>query len=141
MLRERESTRADFLVGLLDLRRLKWGSSVEHSVQDYPNRPVVNFVTVASVGLEHLRRKVVGRTANSALFLTLVEDLCGEAEISNFETHAIRQEQIAELQVTVNNSKVVGMLKSGGDLCAVDGNLLPGYGAMLLQSFLERSVI
>lgn len=89
MLRERESTRADFFVGLLDLRRLKWGSSVKHSVQDYPNRPVVNFVTMTTFGLKNFRSQIVRCATYCAFTLSLIENLGSEAEISNFQTHAL----------------------------------------------------
>ena len=102
VLREGESTRTNLLVGLLYLGGLKGRPAVEHSVQNDSDGPVVNFVTVATFGLKNFRSQVVRCTTNCAFTLSLVENLGGETEISNFKAHALGKEQVAEFEISVN---------------------------------------
>jgi len=65
---------------------------------------------VAAIGLEHLRCEVVGRAANCTLLFALVEDLGCKTEVTDLETHTIGQEEVAQLQVAVDDFARVHIL-------------------------------
>lgn len=78
---------------------------------------------MASVGFEDLGSQVVGSATNSALFFTLVENLGGEAEISHLELHLVREEQVAELQISVDHLTGVDILHGDHELVDVVAGL------------------
>ena len=78
------SYRLYLLVSHFYILWLKWRSSIKHCVQDYSNWPVINFITVATLSIKHLRCKIVGCPTNRLLFLTLVKYLCSKSKVTNF---------------------------------------------------------
>lgn len=106
---ELESTSLNFFVGLLDFLRLKWWSTVQHSVENNSNTPNVDFVTMTTI-LEYFWSKIVGRSTNSTLLLTLVEDLGSKAKITNLECHILSKEEIAKFQITMDHFPRVDIL-------------------------------
>ena len=119
MLRERERASSDLLIGLLDFLRLEGRSPVQHRVEDDSDRPVIDLITVAATGLQDLGSQVVWRSANGALFLTLVKNLRSEAEISHLELHFVGEEQIAQLQVSMNHLARMNVLHGEHELVDV----------------------
>ena len=72
---ERECASTNLLVRLFDFLGLKWGSTIQHGVENDTNGPVVDIVAVSSIGFEHLGSQVVWSAANCSLLLALVKDL------------------------------------------------------------------
>lgn len=72
---ERECASTNLLVRLFDFLGLKWGSTIQHGVQNDTNGPIVDIVAVSSIGFEHLGSQVVWSAANCSLLLALVKDL------------------------------------------------------------------
>ena len=58
---------------------------------------------MAALGIKDFGSKVVGRTADSSLLLSLVEDLSCQAKVTDLQAHSLSEEQITELEVTVND--------------------------------------
>lgn len=100
---ERVSDRLDLFVGLLYVLRLERRTSIQHCVENHADRPVINFVAMAAVRIEHLGRQVVGRAADCFLFFTWVENLGSESEVADFKLHALGEKEIAEFEVSVDN--------------------------------------
>lgn len=99
---ESECASTNLFVGLLDLLGLKRRSTVKHCVGDHADGPVVDFVAVATV-LENLGSEVVRSSTNCSFLLALVEDLGSEAEVADFKTHSVGQEEVSKLEVAVND--------------------------------------
>ena len=106
----------DFLVGLAHLTGLEGWPSVEHGVEDDADGPAVNRVAVATVLVENLRGQIVGSAAHGALLLALVEDLGSQAEVAHFEAHSVRKEQVAQLEVSVDDLARVDVLDGVDEL-------------------------
>ena len=94
---ERERASSDLFIGLLDFLRFERGSAIKHSVKDDTDRPMIDLIAVASVGLEDLRSQVIWRSTYSTFLLTLIKNLRSEAKVSHLELHFVRQEQITKL--------------------------------------------
>ena len=134
MFRERERTGTNLFIGLLDLLRLKRGSTVQHSVQNDTDGPVVNLIAVATVGLKDLRSQVVGGSADCALLLALVENLGSKTEISHLQLHLVREEQVAKLQVSVDHLTLVDVLHGYDELVDV----VAGFNLMQALATLDQ---
>ena len=64
---------------------------MKHAVEDDADAPYIDFVAVA-LGLEDLWSQVVRGSTDSTLSFALVENLGGQSEISNLESHMVRKE-------------------------------------------------
>ena len=82
---------------------------MKHAVEDDANAPYIDFVAVA-LGLEDLWSQVVRGSTDSALSFALVENLGGQSEISNLESHMVREEQVSKLEVAVDDLLGVDVL-------------------------------
>ncbi len=58
----------------------------------------------------YLRRNVVGSSAECSLPLSVVVDLGGEAEVPQLDLHLIVEEDVAQLQVPVDDLVLVQVL-------------------------------
>ena len=65
---------------------------------------------MATLRLEHLRRQVVWCAANCAFAFSLVKNLGGQAEITDLETHAVSEEEIAKFEIAMNDFPRVNVL-------------------------------
>lgn len=65
---------------------------------------------MSTICLEHFRCKVVWCATNSTLLLTLVENLCGKAKVTDLEAHAVSEEQVSELKVAMDDLTRVHIL-------------------------------
>ena len=59
---------------------------------------------MAALAFEDLRGDIVRRTANRALLLTIKVELRGKAEVAQFDLHLVVEEEVAEFEVTVDDS-------------------------------------
>ena len=71
---------------------------------------------MALLTLEHLRSDIVGSTANGALPLTIELKLGGETKITDLDLHLVVEEEVAQLQISVDDAMTVEVLDSGADL-------------------------
>jgi len=123
MLREAECASTNLLVGVLDFLGLERRSAIKHGVENDTDGPVINLVTMATVLFEDLRGKVVWRSANSALLLALVKDLGGKAEISNLKLHVLVKEEVAQLEIAMDNFARMNVLNTLNELVDVVASL------------------
>ena len=70
-------------------------------------------------GIEHFWCKIVRSSANCALAFTLVENLRCESKVTDFQAHAFGEEQVAELQISVDHAMGVQVLERVNDLLGV----------------------
>ena len=110
MVRELESASFDLLVGLLHLLRLERRATMQHRVENDADRPEINFIAVTIGCVEHFWCKIIRSSANCSFTLTLVENLRSQSEISNLESHSLCEEQVSQLQVSVNHFVLVDVL-------------------------------
>ena len=82
---------------------------MKHAVEDDANSPYIDLVAVA-LGLEDLWSQVVRGSTDSTLSFALVENLGGQSEISNLESHMVREEQVSKLEVAMDDLLGVDVL-------------------------------
>ena len=68
------------------------------------------------LAFEHLRSDIVRSTADRALALSIELKLGSETEITDLDLHLVVEEEITELQVSVNNAMTVKVLDSLANL-------------------------
>ena len=107
---------SDPLVGSLDVRRLKGWLANDESVNDDTDGPDIHLIRVTLLALEHLRSDIVGSTANGALSLTIELKLGGETEIADLDLHLVVEEEVTQLQISMDDAMTVKVLHSGADL-------------------------
>ena len=59
---------------------------------------------MAALAFKDLRGDIVRRTANRALLLTIKVELRGKAKVAQFDLHLVVEEEVAEFEVTVDDS-------------------------------------
>ena len=74
---------------------------------------------MALLALKYLRCDVVGSTADGAFALSVELELSGKTEVSDFDLHAVVQEEVAQLEVSVDDAVGVEILDCGADLVEV----------------------
>ena len=74
---------------------------------------------MALFALEYLRCDVVGCTAYGAFALSVELELSGKTEVADFDLHAVVQEEVAQLEVPVDDAVGVKVLDCGADLVEV----------------------
>ena len=80
--------------------------TTEQCVQYTSKSPDVDFERVF-LTLEHLRSNVVRGSANSVLSFILVLQLGSETEVPDLAMHPLIQEDVAELEISVDNQVFV----------------------------------
>ena len=68
---------------------------------------------------QHFRRDVVWSSADCSFSLSVELQFSGETEITNLDLHLVVQEQVTELQISVNDTVAVQVFNSGADLINV----------------------
>ena len=96
------------LVYSLSLER--WLSN-EQREEDDPERPNINFKPMASLG-QDLRSNVIGRSAGGESSLAVMIHLGAESEVPNFDLHLVVEENIAKLDIPMDNSFLMQVLQS-----------------------------
>ena len=67
---------------------------------------------MAALALKHLWSDVVWRTANGALFFTVEIEFGGQTKVTQLDLHLVVEEEVAELQVAVDDPVRVQVLQS-----------------------------
>lgn len=96
---------------------------------------------MARLSFEHFWRDVVWRSTNCALFLSVEVKLGGEAEVAQLDLHLVVQEEVAKLQVAVNNPVLVQVLQSVYDLHGVALNFQLVQSLAALQQLVHALVL
>ena len=78
-------------------------------VQDAADGPDVDLEAVALLA-EDLGRDVVGRAAERLLALAVVLEPRGQAKVADLELHVVVEEEVAQLQVAVDDALPVQVL-------------------------------
>jgi hypothetical protein len=74
---------------------------------------------VAIFILKHLRRKVVRCSADSLFAFSFIVDLGSEAEVSNLKLHPLGEEQVSELEISVDDLVLVNVFHTLDELLDV----------------------
>ena len=91
--------------------------------------------------LEDFWSDIVGSTTNSSLSLTIELELCRETEITDLYLHSIVEEQVAELQISVNHTVAMQIFDSGANLIEVALNLDFMQALSTSQQLIERLIL
>lgn len=92
----------DVFVGLLDCVVLEWRLSEQQRIHDHPNRPDIHLIGVPIL-LQYLRSDIVRSPADSLLELALMFDPCRQPEIAYLGIHVVIDEDIAQLEIPVDD--------------------------------------
>lgn len=111
-------TLSNFWVSIFQALCFEWWLAHQESIHDAANRPDVNFIRVTFL-VQYFWCNVVRCSAKSFLSFAFVFDACGETEISNLYVKLIVEEQIAQLQIAMNNLIVVKIFHTAHDLMNV----------------------
>jgi len=71
---------------------------------------------MARLALQDLGCNVVGSAADGFLFFSLELEFGGQSEVSQLELHAVAEEEVAQLEVSVDDLVAVELLKTADDL-------------------------
>ena len=74
---------------------------------------------MALLSLEHLRGDIVGRTADRALALTVELELGRQTEVTDLDLHLVVKEEVAELEISVDDAMTVKVFDCRTDLIDV----------------------
>lgn len=116
MFRERLSVHPDASVGGLDVVCLEGGFAYQKGVDDNTKGPDVDLLGVAVLAFQNLGGDVVGGAANGALAFAVELQLGGQPKVTNFDLHVVAEEQVAELEIAVNDPVAVELPQGGHNL-------------------------
>ena len=102
-----------------DVGRLERRLSYDQGVNDDAQRPDIDFIRVARLSFKHFRCDIVRRTADSSFLLTIEVELGGESEITELDLHFVVEEEVTQLQVSVDDAVLVEVLQCVNDLSSV----------------------
>lgn len=104
MVREGIAVLADAPVRCFHVGRLERRFSNNERVDYDAQRPNIHLVRVAALAFEDLGGDIVRRTANRTLLLTIKVKLRGKAKVTQFDLHLVVKEEVAKLEVTMDDS-------------------------------------
>lgn len=128
-------------MSFLDLRVQLWHAlivernfSANQNVKDYTKTPDIDLRTSVLLCLQKLRCRKV-KTTTESLQLATGGEKVAEAKIDNFDIARLADEDIFNLQISVNNAVAVAIVESACDLASKLASLL------LLQPSMRDDVI
>ena len=74
---------------------------------------------MATLAFEDFGRNVVRRTANGALFLAVEVEFGRQAEIAQLDLHLVVQEEVAQLEIAMDDTMRVQILQGVDDLNSI----------------------
>lgn len=137
---ERVLVAFDSAVCGLDIGCLKGRFSDYQRVDDDSEGPNVDLIRMTSSSFQNLRSDVVGCSANGPLFLSVKIELCGKSEVSQFDLHFFIYEEVAQLQVSVNNAMRMQVFQRIDDLQGVALDLELVQALASLEQLVETVV-
>ena len=141
MIREGVAILADASVRGFDVSRLEGRFTDDQRVDDHTDGPDVDLVGVALLALEHLRSDIVRRTANGALALTVEFEFRGETEVTDLDLHLVVQEEVTQLQVTMDDSVTMKVFDGSTDLVDVALDLELMKTLTTAQQLIKRLIL
>lgn len=109
---------ADLRVCVLEALRFKWRLSSQERVHYAANGPNVDLIGVALL-IEDLWSDVVRSTAEGFLAFSVVFDTSGQAKVADLYMQVVVQEEIAELEIAMDDFVVVKVLDAAHNLMDV----------------------
>lgn len=115
---EAEVVLANILVGILPVAAVVGRLADQKRVGDHADRPDVHFVGIRALPLrlQDLRSDVVRRPAHRLFALVRLVELGRQAEIANFHVQIVIEEDVAQLQVSMDDTAVVQVFYGVDDL-------------------------
>jgi len=111
MFGERISVHLDSPVGRFDIRSFERRLADNESVNNYTEGPQIDLIGVSCFAFQDLRGDIVRSTANGSFLFTIEIKFGCKPKISNFYFHLLTEEEVAELQVSVNDPVLVQVLE------------------------------
>ena len=134
--------RGDSLVDGLDVLGLEGRAADDESVEDDADGPRVDLEAVAIRLVEqHLGRDVVGRAADRLLALAGDLDERGEPEVADLDVHVLVEEDVAELEVAVDDLVRVHVLARADELHHEEARLGLGEAAPAAEHVHEGAIV
>lgn len=133
----------NLLVRRFDIRGFEGRPTHQESKNDNSEGPYVDLVGVATACIRvinDLGRYVVGCTANSPFALALKVELGRQAEVSELDLHACREEEVAELEVAVEDAVAVQMLDPSENLQSITLDLDLSEALASFEHFIESLI-
>jgi len=119
VLREGVVVLTNSFVGGFHIGRFEGRLAYDQSVDDNSQRPDVHLIGVTTFAFEHLGRNVVGRTANSSLFLAIEVQFGCQSDVAQLYLHLVVQKQVSEFEITMDDPMRVQVLERLDDLHSV----------------------
>ena len=141
IIRESVGVHSNSLISRFDVRSLKGRLADNQRIDDDTDRPNVDFVRVTLFAFQHFGRNIVRGTADGTLALTIELEFRGQTEITDFDLHFVVQEEVTELQISVDDAMTVEVLDSRADLVDVALNLELVQSLTPTQKLVERLVL
>lgn len=116
MLREALGVHADSTLGGLDVVGLEGRLTHQEGVDDDAQRPHVDLLRVAILALQYLRCNLVWRAAYGPLALAIELQFGRQPEVPNLDLHVVGEEEVAELEVTMDHAVAVQLPEGSHDL-------------------------
>jgi len=79
-------------ISCLNIVSFKWWFSDNKGVNYYTDRPNINFIRMSLFSFENLWSDIIWCTTNSTFTFTIIFELCGKTEVTDFYFHLIIQE-------------------------------------------------
>ena len=117
--REAVGVHSNALICSLNIACLKGRLADDQSVNNDTDRPDIDLIGVTLLALKHLRSDIVRSTANGALALSVELEFRGETEVTDLDFHLVVQEEVTQLQVTMDDSVAMKVLHRCADLVDV----------------------
>ena len=135
------SVHANALVGGLNIRSFEGGLSDDECVDDYTDGPNVYLIGMTLLAFKHFWCNVIGCSANGSLALTIELKFGSQTEVTNLYFHFVVQEQVSELEVSVDNAMSVQVLHGRTDLSDVTLNFKLMETLASAKEFVETLIL
>ena len=96
---------------------------------------------MALLSLEHFRGDIVGRTADRSLALTIELKLGCQTEITDLNLHLVVEEEVTELEISMNDAMTVKVFDSCADLIDVTLDFELVEALTTAQQLVQRLVL
>jgi len=95
---------SDSLIGSLDIIGFEWWLADDERVDDNSEGPDIHLIRMALLSFENFRSDIVRGTTNGSFPFTIKLELGGKTEISYLDFHFVVEEEITELEISVDDS-------------------------------------